>query len=313
MDTVGFIYHPDYLKHDTGIGHPERPERLATLMQYLLKSPLWRQLSHLRPSPAPLEWVHAVHPERYSAMIKVRCLQGEHVLDAGDTHVCKESYEIALLAAGGVLQGVDEVMTGRLKSVFCALRPPGHHAESSTVMGFCLFNNVAIGARYAQRKYGVERIAILDWDVHHGNGTQEIFYGDDSVFYVSLHQYPFYPGTGAASERGAGKGEGFTLNCPMGAGSVEKDYLDAFQTQILPALHRFQPQLVMISAGFDAHADDPLANINLTEGSFGKMTELVSEIGRKYADGRMVSVLEGGYNFQALARSVETHLTVLAQ
>ena len=313
MECVGLIYHPDYLKHITGVGHPERPERLETLMQYLLKSPLWRQLSHLRPSPASLEWIHTVHPERYSAMIKVRCHTGEQVLDAGDTHVCKESYEIALLAAGGVLQAVDEVMAGRLKGVFCAVRPPGHHAESSTVMGFCLFNNVDIGARYAQRKYGIERVAIVDWDVHHGNGTQEIFYEDDSVFYISLHQYPFYPGTGAAGERGAGKGEGFTLNCPMGAGSVEKDYLDAFQTQVLPALHRFQPQLVMISAGFDAHEDDPLANIMLTHDSFGKMTELVGEIGSKYADGRIVSVLEGGYNLQALARSVETHLTVLGQ
>jgi acetoin utilization deacetylase AcuC-like enzyme len=313
LGSVGLIYHPDYLKHDTGRGHPEQPVRLETLMQALLKSPLWRQLSHLRPSPAALEWIHTVHPERHSAMIKVRCLAGETVLDTGDTHVCRESYDTALMAAGGVLQAVDEVMTGRLKNAFCAVRPPGHHAESSTVMGFCLFNNVAIGARYAQRKYGVERVAIVDWDVHHGNGTQEIFYEDDSVFYVSLHQYPFYPGTGAASERGAGKGEGFTLNCPMGAGSVEKDYLDAFQTQILPALNRFRPQLLMISAGFDAHEDDPLANINLTDGSFGKMTELLGEISSKHADGRIVSVLEGGYNLQALAESVEAHLTVLAQ
>jgi acetoin utilization deacetylase AcuC-like enzyme len=313
MGPVGFIYHPDYLKHNTGAGHPERSERLEALMQHFLNSPLWRQLSHLRPVPASLEWIHTVHPERYSAMIKVRCLGGEQVLDAGDTHVCKESYEIALLAAGGVLQGVDEVMADRLKSVFCAVRPPGHHAESSTVMGFCLFNNVAIGARYAQRKYGVERIAVLDWDVHHGNGTQEIFYKDDSVFYVSLHQYPFYPGTGAATERGTGKGEGFTLNCPMGAGSVEKDYLNAFETQILPALHRFRPQLLMISAGFDAHADDPLANISLRESSFAKMTELACEVSSKYADGKIVSVLEGGYNLQALARSVEAHLTVLTR
>ncbi|MEK6755891.1 MAG: histone deacetylase [Bacteroidota bacterium] len=313
MSTVGFIYHPDYLKHDTGIGHPERSQRLETLVQHLLNTPLWQQLSHLRPEPAPLEWVHKVHPERYSAMIKVRCLGGEQILDSGDTHVCRESYDVALLAAGGVLQGVDEVMTGKLKSAFCAVRPPGHHAETSTVMGFCLFNNIAIGARYAQQRYGVERVAIIDWDVHHGNGTQEIFYEDDSVFYISLHQYPYYPGTGAASERGEGRGDGFTLNCPMGAGSVEKDYLDAFQTQILPALHKFQPQLVMISAGFDAHKDDPLAHINLTEDSFAKMTELVAEISSKYSGSRIVSVLEGGYNLQALARSVETHLKVLGQ
>ena len=312
MGTTAFIYHPDYLKHDTGIGHPESPQRLEKLIQHLLSIPLWAELTHLHPEPAPLEWVHSVHPERYTAMIKVRCLAGEQVLDAGDTHVCKDSYDVALLAAGGILQGVEHAMAGSGRRAFCAVRPPGHHAETSTVMGFCLFNNVAIGARYAQHKYGLERVAIIDWDVHHGNGTQEIFYEDDTVLYVSLHQYPFYPGTGAASERGAGKGEGFTLNCPMGAGSVEKDYVDAFQTKILPALHAFQPQLVMISAGFDAHEDDPLANVNLTEKSFAVMTGMVAEISTKYASGRIVSVLEGGYNLQALARSVEAHLKTMS-
>jgi acetoin utilization deacetylase AcuC-like enzyme len=245
-------------------------------------------------------------------MIKVRCQLGEQVLDDGDTHVCKYSFDAALLAAGAVIQAVDEVSTGRLTRAFCAVRPPGHHAESTKVMGFCLLNNVAIGARYAQRKHGVGRVAILDWDVHHGNGTQEIFYDDDSVFYISLHQYPYYPGTGAAAERGAGRGEGFTLNCPMGAGSVEKDYLDAFQTQILPALHRFKPELVMISAGFDAHKDDPLASIQLDEESFARMTNLVTEISEQYCGGRIVSVLEGGYNLQALARSVEAHLVAMS-
>lgn len=312
MNILGFIYHPDYLKHDTGIGHPERPQRLESLVQHLLGTPLWGQMSHLRPTAATLEWINTVHPERYTSMVKVRCQQGEQILDAGDTRVCRESYDIALLAAGGVLLAIDEVLTGNLKRAFCAIRPPGHHAESSTAMGFCLFNNVAIGARYAQRKRGIARVAILDWDVHHGNGTQQIFYEDDTIFYTSLHQFPFYPGTGAASERGAGRGEGFTLNCPMGAGSVEKDYLDAFQTHILPALHRFQPQLLMISAGFDAHKDDPLAGINLTEDSFMRMTELLLEISGKYGNGRIVSVLEGGYNLQALARSVEAHLKAMS-
>jgi len=180
-------------------------------------------------------------------------------------------------------------------------------------MGFCLFNNVAIGARYAQKKYGVGRVAILDWDVHHGNGTQEIFYDDDSVLYISLHQYPYYPGTGAANETGSGKGEGFTLNCPMAAGSGEKEYLDAFRSKILPALHKFQPELVMISAGFDAHKDDPLAHINLTEDSFAEMTKLLQEIASKYCDEKIVSVLEGGYNLDALAMSVERHLVELTK
>jgi acetoin utilization deacetylase AcuC-like enzyme len=308
MSKLGFVYHPHYLNHNTGPGHPEKPQRLESVVQHLLATDLWRTMSHLHPSPPRLEWIHTVHPERYTTIIRVRCQHGDPVLDEGDTRVCKESYDVALLAAGGVIHAIDEVFADKITRAFCAVRPPGHHAGTATVMGFCLFNNVAIGARYAQKKYGIKKVAIIDWDVHHGNGTQEIFYEDDSVFYISLHQYPFYPGTGAATERGSGRGEGYTLNCPMGAGSVEKDYLNAFQTQILPALHRFQPELVLISAGFDAHRDDPLANIQLTEESYGRMTQLVMEIAEKYCGGRIISVLEGGYNVQALARSVEAHL-----
>ncbi|MCX6134738.1 MAG: histone deacetylase [Ignavibacteriales bacterium] len=311
MSSLGLIYHPDYLKHVTGSGHPERSQRLEVLVQHLLSTPFWGSMTHLRPSPAPAEFIHLVHPERHTSMVKIRCQMGEHILDDGDTHVCKDSYDISVLAAGGVVQAIDEVVAGTMTRAFCAVRPPGHHAESSKVMGFCLFNNVAIGARYAQKKYGVERIAIVDWDVHHGNGTQQIFYDDDSVLFISLHQFPFYPGTGAASERGSGRGEGFTLNCPMGAGSVEKDYLDAFQAQVLPALHRFQPQLLMISAGFDAHTEDPIAGINLKDESYRRMTELLLDISGKYCGGKVVSVLEGGYNVEALARSVECHLKAM--
>lgn len=311
MGNLGFIYHPDYLKHDTGAGHPERPQRLEALVQHLLATPLWGRMSHLRPNPAPLESINLVHPERYTSMIKVRCQRGEHVLDESDTHVCKDSYDVAVLAAGGVLQAIDEVASGKLMRAFCAVRPPGHHAETATVMGFCLFNNIAIAARHAQRKHGIDRVAIVDWDVHHGNGTQEIFYEDNTVLYISLHQFPFYPGTGSAAERGTGRGEGFTVNCPMGAGSVEKDYLDAFQAHVLPALHRFQPQILLISAGFDAHTDDPLASIHLTEGSFSRMTELLLGVADKYCGGKVVSMLEGGYNLQALALSVEAHLNVM--
>lgn len=311
MNSVGFIYHPDYLKHDTGIGHLERPDRLRMLVKHLLGAELWKKLHHLQPTAAAVEWLTTVHPEKHVKTIERRCRSGETILDFGDTHVCKDSFDVALMAAGGVLLGIDQVMTGKLSCAFCAIRPPGHHAETQTVMGFCLFNNVAIGARYAQKTYGVERVAILDWDVHHGNGTQEIFYDDPTVLYISLHQYPYYPGSGAANETGIGKGEGFTLNCPMPAGSGWKEYDEAFRSSILPALHKFQPQLLLISAGFDAHKDDPLAHIQLTDDSFAEMTKMLREIATKYCNGKIVSVLEGGYNLEALARSVERHLKEL--
>jgi acetoin utilization deacetylase AcuC-like enzyme len=312
MNNVGFIYHPDYLKHDTGIGHPERPDRLRALVKHLLGTELWKKLHHLQPTAPAVEWLTAVHPESYVKSIEQQCRSGVRILDFGDTRVCRDSYDVALLAVGGVLLGVDRVISGELSSAFCAVRPPGHHAETQTAMGFCLFNNIAIGARYAQKKHGLERVAILDWDVHHGNGTQEIFYDDPTVLYISLHQYPYYPGSGAASETGSGAGVGYTVNCPMPAGSGWKEYEAAFRSTILPALHRFQPQLLMISAGFDAHRDDPLAHIQLTDDSFAEMTKMMMEIASAYCNGKIVSVLEGGYHLEALARSVERHLQELA-
>jgi acetoin utilization deacetylase AcuC-like enzyme len=312
MNNVGFIYHPDYLKHDTGSGHPERPDRLRALVKHLLGTELWKKLHHLQPTAPAVEWLTAVHPESYVKSIEQQCRSGVRILDFGDTRVCRDSYDVALLAVGGVLLGVDRVISGELSSAFCAVRPPGHHAETQTAMGFCLFNNVAVGARYAQKKYGLERVAILDWDVHHGNGTQEIFYDDPTVLYISLHQYPYYPGSGAASETGSGAGVGYTVNCPMPAGSGWKEYEAAFRSTILPALHRFQPQLLMISAGFDAHRDDPLAHIQLTDDSFAEMTKMMMEIASAYCNGKIVSVLEGGYHLEALARSVERHLQELA-
>jgi len=311
MKPVGFVYHEDYLKHDTGPDHPERPDRLRAIVDRLHHSGMEKSLRHIRPTPASIEWVQKAHPISYIQMIERRCLAGERVLDSGDTHVGKDSYAVALLAVGGVLRAVDEVLGKTCSSVFCCARPPGHHAETESVMGFCLFNNVAIGARYAQQKHGIGRIAILDWDVHHGNGTQEIFWTDPSVLCISTHQYPLWPGTGASNESGEGAGEGFTLNCPMRPGSGEREFLDAFDNRIMPALHKFRPELLMISAGFDAHTADPLANINLTEDSFAKLTQFAVEIAMKYCDGRIVSVLEGGYNLDALAKSVEAHLKVL--
>lgn len=308
---TGFVYHDRFLDHDTGTGHPERPDRLRSVVAHLKQTGMWRELQHLLIDPAQEEWILKVHTREQLTFVRDACNIGRKILDEGDTHCSADSFDVAMLAAGGVIAGVDAVMGGLLKNVFCAVRPPGHHAESKKVMGFCLFNNIAIGARYAQQHHGIHRVAIIDWDVHHGNGTQEIFYEDKSVFYISTHQYPYYPGTGGGNERGSGEGTGYTLNIPMSAGSGEMEYLAAFEREIFPALKSFRPELIMISAGFDAHRDDPLANINLTEESFTKLTAMLMKAADACCEGRIVSVLEGGYNLKALAVSVESHLNAL--
>lgn len=308
---TGFVYNDRFLDHDTGPSHPERADRLRSITAHLKQVNLWSKLQHLIIDHAAEEWILKVHTHEHLKFVREACRLGRRILDQGDTHACPDSYDIALLAAGGVMAGVDAVMNGLLDNVFCAVRPPGHHAEQTAVMGFCLFNNVAIAARYAQITYQVNRVAIIDWDVHHGNGTQNIFYEDNSVLYISLHQYPFYPGTGSASERGTGAGTNYTLNIPMRAGSGEEEYVQAFNKDILPTLDGFRPNLILISAGFDAHKDDPLANINLTEESFTRMTRMMMDAAKNYCDGRIVSVLEGGYNVNALGRSVEAHLMQL--
>jgi acetoin utilization deacetylase AcuC-like enzyme len=266
---------------------------------------LWKGLVQVKPQAALLETVELVHSRDHIALVRGVSTSGGGMLDAGDTHASPESYDVALRAAGGVQSGIDAVLGEGLAGAFCAVRPPGHHAERSSPMGFCLFNNVAIGARYAMERHGIERVAILDWDVHHGNGTQHIFEEDPSVFYVSMHQYPFYPGTGAREERGRGVGEGATLNIPLPAGTGEERYLSALDEEVLPALREFRPGLLLLSAGFDAHREDPLADMRLTEKSYALMTEMVRGVAP------MVSVLEGGYDLDALARSIEEHLETM--
>ncbi len=305
--TVGFVYSSEFLDHTPPAGHPERPERLRTLVEHLNASGLWKKMSHIKPRPATDEEILMVHTQEHVDFIRNACLNGGGLLDEGDTHAAARSCDVALLAAGGVLVAIDNVVGRNVDTAFCAVRPPGHHAERDRPMGFCLFNNVAVAARHAQRNHGLGKIAILDWDVHHGNGTQHIFEEDPSVFYISLHQYPFYPGTGARSERGIGKGEGFTLNIPLPAGTGEERYLAAFRDEVVPALADYKPDLLIISAGFDAHADDPIGGMTLTDMSFAAMTRLVDEIAP------VVSVLEGGYNLNALARSVEAHLKALGR
>ncbi len=312
---TALLYDERYLLHDTGPYHPERPDRVQAVWQDLEQTDFFSSLQLLKPEPAPLEWVETIHDPAYLDRVKKFCeaLEGRDPgpLDSGDTVVSKDSYETALLAAGGVLRLIDAVFQKEARNGFGLLRPPGHHAEKNQALGFCLFNNVAIGARYAQRKYRVTRVLIVDWDVHHGNGTQHAFEEDPSVFYFSLHQYPYYPGTGHSWERGYGEGLGKTLNLPMPAGSTDRHYLEAFEETFLPLAREFKPEIIFISAGFDAHREDPLAGMNLTEKGYQRMTELLKEVAKESSEERIVSVLEGGYNLGALSHSIETHLDAL--
>ncbi len=311
MSQTGLIYHHDYLKHDTGPGHPERPARLKAILEGLKQSSLHSQLCHLKSRMASLEAVARHHDRGYIDHVRQVCLRGPGLLDSADTVVSSESFRTALLAAGGVMAAVDAVLAGHVNNAFCAIRPPGHHAERSQAMGFCLFNNVAIAARYVQQDHHLARVLIVDWDVHHGNGTQHAFQEDPEVFYFSIHQYPHYPGTGSREERGQGRGEGTTLNAPMPAGSGDEDYRGVFQEQLLPEALRFNPDFVFISAGFDAHGQDPLSAIQLSDQAYEDMTRTVMEIAQRCCQGRLVSLLEGGYSLPALARCTQRHIAAL--
>ena len=297
---TSIIYHPDYLLHETG-NHPERKERLLAIMHLIEESEI--DLHKIKPEPASIEEMQYVHDPEYINKVK-EYSEREIPLDP-DTVLCRESYHAALLAAGGMISAVDD---GR---AFALVRPPGHHALSDRGMGFCLFNNIAIGARHAQRT-GYDRVLVVDWDVHHGNGTQHIFYDDPSVFYFSVHQYPHYPGTGSAGETGSGAGQGYTLNVPLPAGSGDAEYVNVFKNILIPAALGFDPDIVLVSAGFDAHIDDPLAGMAVTTAGFGRMASIVSSIADRCCDGRLAITLEGGYDLNALSHSVLVVLKVMA-
>jgi len=310
MSTTGFAYHPDFLKHDTGDGHPERAERLVTLIEYLQAQPLYAHLHQLQPEPAEVSHIARVHPQRHIERIAAACRRGFNFLDT-DTPVCEHSYQAALRASGALVAACDAVVRGQLTNAFCAVRPPGHHAEPERPMGFCLFNNVAVAAKYLQDAHDVDRICIIDWDVHHGNGTQAAFYKDPSVLFISLHQYPLYPGTGAGDETGSGFGLGFTTNFPLKSGSGDDTYVALLNGAVADKVLAFDPDFILLSAGFDAHTLDPLANMNVTEAGFAEMTGIVKTFAGECCQDRLVSTLEGGYHLDGLKKSVAEHLNIL--
>lgn len=293
--------------HQPGEGHPERPERFDAVFRAVDAA----GLTQLASREVTDDELALCHTRAYVALARREILGGTRDLSTGDTAVSLRSLDAALHAAGGALNAVDAVFGGKATNAFCCVRPPGHHATPSRGMGFCIFNNVAVAARYAQRKHAAERVLIVDWDVHHGNGTQDTFYADGSVLFFSTHQSPWYPGTGAASETGEGSGAGTTINCPFPAGAGAAEILGAFRRRLLPAAAAFRPDLVLVSAGFDSRAGDPLGRFTLSDKDFATLTQVLMEIADRHAAGRLVSILEGGYNLAGLASAAAAHVNQL--
>ena len=307
--SAGYVYNPIYLKHDTG-QHVEVAARLEAITSYLEKTGLNSQLTLIEPRPATIDEIALVHTREYIKEIEEKATSGGGWLDP-DTVMSAGSYEAALYAAGGLIRAVEAVMAGEVASAFALVRPPGHHATSRQAMGFCLFNNIAIAARYALAEYSLERILIIDFDVHHGNGTQDTFYSDPQVMYISTHEYPFYPGTGSLDETGSGAAEGTNINIPLPAGCGDAEYLKVFEQIIVPAAQRFNPRLILVSAGYDTHRDDPLAMMEVSTSGFIQMAEIIKGLADELCGGRLALTLEGGYDLNALAVSVKATFDAL--
>lgn len=308
---LAVVYDEIYKQHSAGPGHPEAPERCDAVLAGLKRAELEPQIEWLRPIAADEQLLRLCHAAHYIRIVEEDVRSGRSTLRTGDTDICPHSLEAARYAAGAAAVAVDAVFGGRAKAAFCVVRPPGHHAGANFGMGFCIFNNAAIAARYAQQKYGAAKVLIVDWDVHHGNGTQEIFYDDPSVFYFSTHLWPHYPGSGAASEIGTGRGRGTTLNCPFPRYTRGEQIIAAFGEKLLPAAEQFRPEFVVISAGFDSRQGDPLGGFELSDEDFAELTALVLSIAERHAHGRVVSLLEGGYALGGLGLAAAAHAAAL--
>jgi acetoin utilization deacetylase AcuC-like enzyme len=313
MKKVAYVYHPDYLLHAPPFEHPESPDRLIAIHEHLEGVGLLDTLVPVTPDYPDDGEILRVHDPDYLRRLELACRRGDLTLDAEDTYLNKNSYSIALLSAAGAIAGADAVATGKVDRAFCAVRPPGHHAGRAEGMGFCLLNNAAITARYLQAKHGVSKVMIIDWDVHHGNGTQSIFWEDPSVFFFSIHENPafLYPGTGRRWETGKGAGEGTTLNTPMAPGAGNDEYRLVFEQMLAPAVERFRPEVFVLSTGFDAHRDDPLADIELTEEGYQCLSRLLVDMANRSCGGKIISLLEGGYERESLTRCTEIHIREL--
>jgi acetoin utilization deacetylase AcuC-like enzyme len=313
MKKTGFLYDIRYLLHDTGPYHPEMAERLEMIYKGIESAGLLPHVKRISAQRASIKWVEAVHTKAYIRRFEEVCFSGHRSLDHEDNQMCVDTYDTALLAVGGILETLRMLMAGEIDNAFCAVRPSGHHAEKNQAMGFCYFNNVAIAARYLQAEFGIERVGIIDFDVHHGNGTQHIFEEDESVFYYSIHQHPSfaYPGTGREFEQGQGSGQGYTKNSPVLPGQGDKEYRAILEKDLLPTLDKFKPEVLLVSAGFDAHEADEMSDIKLTTQGFTWIIQTIMQLAKRHCSGRLVSILEGGYCLPRLPELAANHVHAL--
>jgi len=313
MNRTGFLYDERYLLHDPGPYHPEVPARLKAIYNGIKDANLLPMLTLISATGADIKWIETVHEKDYINRFKEACLSGRKIFDSQDNQICPETYDTALLAVGGVLDTIDLIMKNKIDNAFCAVRPPGHHAEINKAMGFCYFNNVAIAARYLQKEWNIKKVGIVDFDVHHGNGTQHIFEQDPSVFYYSIHQHPSfgYPGTGREFEKGSGAGYEFTLNSPVLPDRGDSEYKKFFENNLFVAFETFKPEIIIASAGFDAHIDDNIADIRLSTEGFSWIMKKIVEMANSYSNGRLISVLEGGYSLNRLPELAKNHVEIL--